>query len=224
VTGLADAAAAALPTRVAPTPLEQLWLHAALHSTATGRRTDPPVADLRRLTEPASAWQGLPPWPVAAIQDRIDRLMDCHRLAISYQDADWLDQLDAVWAVAPVDIDELWPLRAQGEIRLARVGAPGWQPDEVELMVEEAFLVPANPADRAWLALAGRDPAAASGHLAAYEALLADLTRTWVATPEEGIRQICAHPETVLQVQARALHVLVANAGPGTDPVALASA
>ncbi len=208
---LADAAAAAQATRAAPSPLEQLWLRAALRTAATGRLTDPPVTDLRRLTGPATAWQGIIRWPISAIQDRIDRLVDCHRLAIAYDDPGWLDQLDAAWTAAPVDIDELWPLRGRGEIRLARVGIPGWQPGEVELLIEESFLVPANPADRAWLALAEGDAAAAAEHLAAYEALLADLARGWAAAPDEGIRQICAHPETVLRVQARALRVLVAR-------------
>jgi hypothetical protein len=179
-----------------------------LTTVAFGRRVDPPLAELKALTRPENAWRDLPPWPPEAVDDRVRRVRDAHRLAISLRDTDWLSQLDSCWAKASATIDELTRRRARGEIDLG-TGGPGWQPDEISSLLAEQFLVAEAPGDRAWLALANRDRAAARRHLAELATALDAAELRWRRSPEDGIRQVRAHPGAVLRVEQRALETLV---------------
>lgn len=193
--------------------LERVWLRAALSAIASGCLVDPPIAELKELTTPERAFQGVSPWPTEALGDRIGRLVDSHRLAIAIGDLGWLAQLDASWEAAPPLVDALRKLRAQGEIRLGRSpggsGALGWTPDELEALEEESFLRPDAPADRAWRALSMRDRSTALRAIADYQARMTDVARRWEVAAEEGLRQIALYPAAALQIEVRALLRLV---------------
>jgi hypothetical protein len=199
-------AASALEAGDLPVGLDGVWQRAALSAIATGRVADPPLAELVRLTTPETAWADLPRWPSESIDDHVARLRDSHRLAIALGNTAWLSQLDACWSSA-VAIDPLTVLRARGEIDLAR-GGPGWQPDDREMLIEEQFLLPTAPSDRAWLALARRDPGGARWHLGELEVLLTTTLQRWREAPDEGLRQVRVHPDVVLRVEPRALEFL----------------
>ena len=215
---LAAAARAKLGMSDAAAPLEHLWLRAALETVASGELVEPPLAELKRLTRPERAWHEVAPWPAEALQDRIRRLMDSHRLAIAINDMEWLDQLDASWEIAPAVIDQMPRLRARGEIGLGlSPGGPrphGWSPAELELLTVESFLLPNAPSDRAWRALAERHTRRARRELAELDARMALAALGWEAAPEDGLRQIRAHPAAVLRVEARALRALIAKSLP----------
>jgi hypothetical protein len=212
---LAAAAHEKLGMSGAAAPLERLWLRAALETVASGELIEPPLAELKRLTEPAHAWQQVAPWPAEALQDRIGRLIDSHRLAIALTDMDWLDQLDAAWESAPAVVDHVPRLRARGEIGLGLSPGGrrphGWSPAELGLLTEESFLLPNAPSDRAWRALAEHHPRRARRELADFDARMTLAARSWEATPENGLRQLRAHPSAVLRVESRALRALIAR-------------
>jgi hypothetical protein len=199
-------AANALEAGDLPVGLEGVWQRAALTAVATGRVVDPPLDELMRLTTPASAWADLPRWPSESIDDRVGRLRDSHRLAIALGNTAWLSQLDACWSSA-VAINPLTVLRARGEIDLA-LGGPGWQPDDLDVLIDEQFIIPTAPGDRAWLALARGDLGGARWHLGEFEALLTTTLQRWLEARDEGIRQVRAHPAVVLRVEPRALEFL----------------
>ena len=207
MTGLDRLAANALDAGDLPVGLEGLWLRAALTTVATGCAVDPPADELMQLTTPDRAWADLPRWPPESIDDRVGRLRDTHRLAISLGNAAWLSQLDSCWSRAAAAIDERTVLRARGEIDLA-LGGPGWQPDDLETLIDEHFLLPTAPGDRAWLALAHRDRQAAQRHLAELDDQLTRALQQWSEVADNGIRQVLSYPGTVLRVEPRALHVL----------------
>jgi hypothetical protein len=190
-----------------PGGLEGVWQRAALSVVATSRGVDPPLDELIRLTTPESAWADLPRWPSESIDDRVGRLCDSHRLAIALGNDVWLSQLDACWSSA-VAIDPLTVLRARGEIGLA-LGGLGWQPDDLEMLIDAEFLIPSAPGDRAWLSLARRDLTGARWHLGELETLLTTALQRWRDAPDDGIRQVRTYPGAVLRVEPRALASLV---------------
>src|SRR5690349_12904480 len=100
-TALSELAARALAAEAGATSLDGLWRRAALATIATGQPVDPPVGELRRLAAPARAWDDLPGWPAEAIDDRVRRLRDTHRLAIVRRDRAWLAELADSWRAAP---------------------------------------------------------------------------------------------------------------------------
>jgi hypothetical protein len=106
-------------------------------------------------------------------------------------------------------VDDVPRLRARGEIGLglAPGGARprGWSPDEIKQLVEEIFLVPGTPPDRAWIALARGRPEEAAAALAEAEERRAEALRDWAADRDEGSRRVRLHPAVVLDVEARAL-------------------
>jgi len=207
MTGLDQLAAAALEASDIPGGIDGLWQQAALTTIATGRPVDPLPDELMRLTTPDRVWADLPRWPPESVDGRVGRLRDTHRLAMTLGNAAWLSQLDACWSSAAPTIDERTVLRARGEISLA-LGGAGWEPDALETLLDEGFLVTTAPGDRAWLALAGRDLDAARRHLAELAELLTTALQRWREAPDDGIRQVRTYPGAVLRVELRALHVL----------------
>jgi hypothetical protein len=173
--------------------LESLWRDAAIRSV------DPPTTELRHASAAAEAWRDVAGLPTDALHDRIARLVDCHRLAIAQGNVEWLRELDATWRAAPRMIEDLRVLRAAGEIGLG-LGMSGWTGPEIELLVEESFLVPGVPAEDAWRALAEGDRDRAHGHVLKAQAGRASLlgpirTEIW--------------PGFVLDVELRALRALL---------------
>jgi hypothetical protein len=175
--------------------LERLWRDAAI------RCVDPPTAELRRASAPAQAWRDVAGLPTDALHDRIARLVDCHRLAIAQGNIEWLRELDATWRAAPGMIEDLRVLRAVGEIRLG-LGMSGWTGPEIELLVEESFLVPGVPAEDAWRALAEGDRDSARRHVRKAQAERAQLLGSVSAEVWPGL---------VLDVELRALRALLSR-------------
>lgn len=179
-----------------PPILEEVWRSAALPPPA-----DPPRDVLERLTGPDAAWRGVAAWPLEALDERIARLFDTHRLAIALGATAWLERLDEAWRRCPFPVDELRRLRATGEIGLG-LGADGWTADQVEALVDERFLIPAAPADAAWIALA-------AGNRDVAERLVAQLwddrRGSAAAGPDDAVRA----PGWALGVEPRALRALL---------------
>jgi hypothetical protein len=174
---------------------------------------DPPVGELRTHADQSVVWPQVGRLPPDALWDRVGRLFDCHHLAIVDEDTEWLWRLDRLWREAPPYIDELRVVRALGEIGLGL--APGgtrpygWSPAEQCALIDEAFLLPSVPTERAWLALAEGEIDDARGHLAQASALHRDLLLTWRANPEAASAQVRAAPGAALGVELRALGTLV---------------
>jgi hypothetical protein len=198
------------------TSVEGIWLLSALKSTAEGRPIEPEVDALKQLTTEAQVWEGVSHWPAEYVCNRIVAVVNSHRLAIARHDDDWLTQLHASWEACPKAVDDLWRLRAEGEIGLGLApGGPrpfGWSDEELSLLDEEGFLRADAPQDRAWRALTMRDFEAARQALMEYEHILAALPQQWEAAPSEGLRQILANPDAIFQVQRRALAALLERA------------
>ena len=79
-------------------------------------------------------------------------------------------------------IDPLTVLRARGEIGLA-LGGLGWQPDDLEMLIDAEFLIPSATGDRAWLSLVHRDLTGARRHLGELETLLTTALQRWREAP-----------------------------------------
>ena len=194
--------------------LEAVWLRAAAETLISGRPIDPTILVLKELTKRAQAWSGMAPWPPEAIDARAERLADCHFLAITSRDMQWLEELDQCWDDAPPFIDDTLRLRAQGQIGLGlrpRGRRPyGWTADEIALLVEEKFLVRQSPSDRAWCALAEGDHDAAQLAIKEYERCMEEVNCTWNAASDMALRQIWSYPGAVLRTECRALRALAA--------------
>jgi hypothetical protein len=176
--------------------LERLWRDAAIRSV------DPPAAELRHASAQAQVWRDVAGLPTDALHERIARLVDSHRLAIARGDIEWLRELDATWRAAPAMIEDLRVLRAAGEIGLG-LGTSGWTGPEIELLVEESFLVPGVPAEDAWRALAEGDRDRARGHVRKAQAERVPLLRSVRAEVWPGF---------VLDIELRALRALLNRA------------
>jgi hypothetical protein len=136
--------------------------------------------------------------PSDALDERLARLFDTHRLAIAHSDLDALRVLELTWRSAPALIDSLRVLRAQGEIDLG-LGGRGWRLAELEMLVDESFLVVGVPTEDAWRALALGD---VGGARSALERAL--------AVSSAGVSPLM-WPGVVLGVELRALHALCAR-------------
>lgn len=213
---LAEAAARALSGPAPKASLERIWHEAALRTLATDETVDPDPAALKPLTIPAVTWRGARDMGAEGLWDRIARLRDCHHLAIVHADREWLASLDECWACAPDLIEPFWPLRARGEIALGRASFPTvepvWNPDEIQMLMEEGFLSLKAPVDRVWLALSAADLDAARSALAEHEARLSEAREAWEHDPLDGLRQALTYPGTVLRTELRALARLVREA------------
>jgi hypothetical protein len=181
-----------------PPTLEEVWRGAALPPPA-----DPPRDVLERLTAPDAAWRGVVAWPLEALDERIARLFDTHRLAIALGATAWLERLDEAWRRCPFPVDELRRLRATGEIGLG-LGADGWTAEEVEALVGEHFLIPAAPADAAWIAMAAGDRDVA-------EQLVAQLEDERRGNAATGLDNAALAPGWALGVEPRALRALLGH-------------
>jgi hypothetical protein len=214
MTRIAELARETLGRRTWDGSLEALWRRCALASLADGRLVEPATADARRFTMPERAWSDVAPWPREYEWDRMAALRMAQYLAMVRSDRIWLTELFACWASAPEGDQDLNGLRAQGEIGLAlapdgpRPG--GWTGEELSCLEEEGYLSRDAAVDRAWRAIREDDLATAGGALAAYESVLAGLAQAWVDAPEEGLRYVLTHPDSVLQLERRALRALLA--------------
>jgi hypothetical protein len=169
--------------------VEALWRQAA----AAG--VDPAIEE---LLSALPAWDNVVALPSDALDERLARLFDTHRLAIALRDVDSLRELELTWRSAPALIDSLRVLRARGEINLG-LGGRGWMPAELELLVDESFLVVGVPTEDAWRALAVGDTDSARSALErAQAASVIDVSPlVW--------------PGVVLGVEVRALRTLLAR-------------
>jgi hypothetical protein len=135
--------------------LEELWRRAAVAGV------DPAIEE---LLSALPAWDDVVALPSDALDERLGRLFDTHRLAIAHSDLDALRALELRWRSAPALIDSLRVLRARGEIDLG-LGGRGWTPAELEMLVNESFLVVGVPTEDAWRALALGDVGSARSAL-----------------------------------------------------------
>jgi hypothetical protein len=201
----------------APT-LEWVWQLAALQSLIEGKLLEPGIDTLEQLTAKERIWKELSPaWPPDHVGTVIAAIVSSHRLAIMKHDDDWLTRLHAAWEACPEDLHYLLQLRVQGEIGLGLApGGPrpaGWSDEEMSELEDGGFLT-ADAVDRAWRALAENDLEAARRALLEYEHTLAALPEKWEAAPSEGLLQILAHPDSLFQVERRALAALLDRARP----------
>jgi hypothetical protein len=204
---LSELAARALASDSGATGLDGVWRHAALATIAAGQPVDPPTEALRGLAAPSRAWDDVPQWPVEALDDRVGRLRDTHRLAIVRRDRAWLTELADSWRAASGLIDALTRLRFLGEIDLA-MGGRGWSADEVDMLMDEGFLIPDAPGDRAWLSLSRSAPDRIAGLISELDDRMDADWRGWERSPADGLRQALAHPGAVIRVEQRALSAL----------------
>lgn len=170
--------------------LEELWRRAAVAGA------DPAIQELLLSAPPA--WDDVVALPSYALDERLARLFDTHRLAIALRDLDALRALELTWRSAPALIDSLRVLRARGEIDLG-LGGRGWTPAELEMLVDESFLVVGVPTEDAWRALAHGD----------IDSARSALERAQAAAPV-GVSPL-VWPGVVLGVELRALCALLAR-------------
>lgn len=214
---LAEAARRELSNRRTEASLEQAWREAALFTLATDQVHLPDVFILKPLTAVSQTWAALP-YSLEAVQDRIGCLRDCHHLAIALNDADWLTDLLDCWLQAPNLVDELWILRARGEISLGLqfLGyfSQGWSSEDLDWLVEESFLRLDVPSDQAWWFLAQNNRSEARRAVREYETRLSRVKCEWEREPEQGLPQILAYPSSVMHVELNALTALTRDYRP----------